>query len=162
LSAANDGIRPVILIERLEDDNLIPRVHNRQKGSNHRFGGPATNGDFPLGINRQARILREPFRDGAAELARSPGNGVLVDVGANALTAASFTSPGAGKSGKPCAKFTAPQSRASRVISRITDSVNCWALSEMGKRRMWGKKCKVVIIYCTSQTSPILSAIAGK
>jgi hypothetical protein len=33
-------------------------------------------------------------------------------------------SAGAAKSGKPCERFTAPYFRASRVISRITDSVN--------------------------------------
>jgi len=33
-------------------------------------------------------------------------------------------SAGAEKSGKPCDKFTAPYFNASRVISRITDSVN--------------------------------------
>src|SRR6185503_14480264 len=33
-------------------------------------------------------------------------------------------SAGAEKSGKPCERFTAPYFSASRVISRITDSVN--------------------------------------
>ena len=41
-----------------------------------------------------------------------------------ASTAARLTSSGAGKSGNPCARLTAPRSIASRVISRITDSVN--------------------------------------
>src|SRR6266550_1299300 len=37
---------------------------------------------------------------------------------------------GAGKSGKPCERLTAPYFIASRVISRITDSVNKLALRE--------------------------------
>src|SRR6266536_601311 len=41
-----------------------------------------------------------------------------------ARTAAAFTSSGASKSGKPWARLTAPCSSASRVISRMTDSVN--------------------------------------
>src|SRR5580704_9451803 len=51
-----------------------------------------------------------------------------------AARAASFTSAGAGKSGKPCAKLTAPCCRARRVISRITDSVKYSAFSESIRR----------------------------
>src|SRR6478672_5935936 len=48
-----------------------------------------------------------------------------------AATAASLISAGAGKSGKPWARLTAPCATASRVISRITDSVNVSALAEV-------------------------------
>src|SRR4051812_16353121 len=41
-----------------------------------------------------------------------------------AVHAASFIGSGIGKSGKPCARFTASCRLAMRVISRITDSVN--------------------------------------
>jgi hypothetical protein len=41
-----------------------------------------------------------------------------------------LTSSGAGKSGKPCDKLIAPCATESRVISRITDSVNDDALRE--------------------------------
>src|SRR3954469_5400366 len=37
---------------------------------------------------------------------------------------------GAGKSGNPCDRFTPPCSWLKRVISRITDSVNCVAFFE--------------------------------
>src|SRR5579864_2208765 len=47
-----------------------------------------------------------------------------------AWRAASFTSGEAGKSGNPCAMLTASYCMARRVISRITDSVNCSALVE--------------------------------
>src|SRR5437899_9603028 len=47
-----------------------------------------------------------------------------------ARQAASLISAGAGKSGIPCARFTAPWSWARRVISRITDSVKLRALFE--------------------------------
>src|SRR5215212_2895111 len=50
------------------------------------------------------------------------------------LSIASFAlrlmSSGAEKSGKPCDKFTAPYFNASRVISRMTDSVNKLALRD--------------------------------
>src|SRR5207247_695774 len=41
-----------------------------------------------------------------------------------ASAAACFSSSGAGKSGKPWARLTAPRAMASRFISRMTDSVN--------------------------------------
>src|SRR5215468_802409 len=48
---------------------------------------------------------------------------------ATASPAAFLISSGAGKSGNPCARFTAPYVMACRVISRITDSVKCETLS---------------------------------
>src|SRR5437764_4608765 len=47
-----------------------------------------------------------------------------------ACIATRLMSSGAAKSGKPCDRLTAPYFIASRVISRITDSVNCEALRE--------------------------------
>src|SRR5215475_11170677 len=53
-----------------------------------------------------------------------------------AWRAASLMSSGAAKSGKPCDRFTALYFIASRVISRITDSVNCSALAEIIRREI--------------------------
>src|ERR1700693_4428776 len=53
-----------------------------------------------------------------------------------ALRAASLISSGAAKSGKPCDKLTAPCFKARRVISRITDSVNCSAFAESMRREI--------------------------
>src|SRR5262245_60802141 len=53
-----------------------------------------------------------------------------------AAAAASLSSVGAGKSGKPWARLTAPASTASRFISRMTDSVKLSALRLI--RRMAG------------------------
>ena len=50
-----------------------------------------------------------------------------------AARAASLSSSGAPKSGKPWARFTAPWRNASRVISRMTDSVN-WLVRLLRKR----------------------------
>jgi len=44
--------------------------------------------------------------------------------------AASFTTEGAAKSGKPCDRFTPRYCWLSRVISRMTDSVNCVAFCD--------------------------------
>src|SRR5947209_15242294 len=51
-----------------------------------------------------------------------------------ALRAAYWISSGAAKSGKPWQRLTALCFSASRVISRITDSVNCSALAESMRR----------------------------
>src|SRR5579864_5403853 len=51
-----------------------------------------------------------------------------------ACRAASLTSAGAGKSGKPYERLTALCFSARRVISRITDSVNCSAFAESMRR----------------------------
>src|SRR5437867_2893576 len=48
-----------------------------------------------------------------------------------ARIAAALISDGAEKSGKPCERFTALCNKAWRVISRITDSVNCNGLEEI-------------------------------
>src|SRR2546423_15669627 len=47
-----------------------------------------------------------------------------------ACMATRLMSSGAAKSGKPCERFTAPYFIASRVISRMTDSVKRLALRE--------------------------------
>src|ERR1700674_1432899 len=55
---------------------------------------------------------------------------------AMAWRAASLISSGAAKSGKPWERFTAPCFRERRVISRITDSVNCSAFAESMRREI--------------------------
>src|SRR5476649_421048 len=47
-----------------------------------------------------------------------------------AAHAASLIAAGAGKSGKPCDRLTPPYIWFRRVISRMTDSVNCVAFFE--------------------------------
>src|SRR4029077_18458860 len=47
-----------------------------------------------------------------------------------AAHAASLIAAGAGKSGNPCDRLTPPWRSLSRVISRMTDSVNCVAFLE--------------------------------
>src|SRR5918998_189294 len=55
-----------------------------------------------------------------------------------AAAAARFKSSGAGKSGKPCERLTAPCFKASRVISRMTDSVKRLAFCETRERPVVG------------------------
>src|SRR5258706_9479546 len=55
---------------------------------------------------------------------------------AMALRAASLISSGAAKSGNPWDRLTAPCCKAKRVISRMTDSVNCSAFAESMRREI--------------------------
>src|SRR6266853_4704291 len=64
-----------------------------------------------------------------------------------AWRAASLTESGAGKSGKPCERFTALCFNARRVISRMTDSVNCSALAEIMRREICAMEESVVTLH---------------
>src|SRR5438093_8080820 len=69
-----------------------------------------------------------------------PGAGIS---GFFASCADSLISRGAGKSGNPCARLTAPYCIAWRVISRITDSVKCATLllRNRSEERRVGNAC---------------------
>src|SRR5712692_1174646 len=75
---------------------------------------------------------------------------------AMALRAASLISSGAAKSGNPWDRLTAPCFKARRVISRITDSVNCSAFAESMRREI----CAIVdseAVIAPSQNDEIVS-----
>src|SRR2546422_6159917 len=64
---------------------------------------------------------------------------------AMACRAASLISAGAGKSGSPCERLTALCFTARRVISRMTDSVNCSALAESMRRAISSARVGAVL-----------------
>src|SRR2546430_4627638 len=64
-----------------------------------------------------------------------------------AWRAASLTESGAGKSGKPCERLTALCFNARRVISRMTDSVNCSAFAEIMRREICAMEESVVTLH---------------
>src|SRR6202035_3558457 len=68
-----------------------------------------------------------------------------------ACRAASLTSMGAGKSGKPCERLTALCFSASRVISRMTDSVNCSAFAESMRRAICATEDSGAVITLKSK-----------
>ena len=88
----------------------------------------------------------EFFGDGVAQRFGSPGDGVLIDVGGDGLAGGFFDFGGAAKSGKPCARLTASCFSARRVISRITDSVNCSAFAESMRRPSWAMVVSGVVM----------------
>src|SRR3981189_3458672 len=78
---------------------------------------------------------------------------------AMALRAASLISSGAAKSGNPWDRLTAPCFKARRVISRMTDSVNCSAFAESMRREICAIERSGAVIS-PSQNDEIVSAVA--
>src|SRR5260370_40696537 len=76
-----------------------------------------------------------------------------------ALRAASLISSGAAKSGKPCERLTAPCFKARRVISRMTDSVNCSAFAESMRREICAIETSEAVI-APSQNDEMVSMVA--
>src|SRR5438067_5764883 len=79
-----------------------------------------------------------------------------------AWRAASFISAGAAKSGKPCERLTALCFIARRVISRITDSVNCSALAEIIRRDTSAIFISGVLIFPTYPSAANLTALRSR
>ena len=79
--AAQDGVGAVVLVERLEHDDLLAGIDQGEQGRGHALGGAAAHRDLGL------RVVVEPAEaprladQGLAQSLRSPGDGVLVDVG---------------------------------------------------------------------------------
>ena len=79
--AAQFGVRPVILVERFEHHDLVAGVADCQQGRDHGFGRAAADRDILFGINRNALPQAHLAGDGLAQILRTPGNGVLINVG---------------------------------------------------------------------------------
>src|SRR5260370_22141535 len=75
---------------------------------------------------------------------------------AMALRGVSLISSGAAKSGNPWDRLTAPCFNASRVISRVTDSVNCSAFAESMRREICASERSGAVI-APSQNDEIMS-----
>src|SRR5438132_4924786 len=68
-----------------------------------------------------------------------------------ALRAASLISSGAAKSGNPWDRLTARCFKASRVISRMTDSVNCSAFAESIRREICAIERSAAVITASQE-----------
>ena len=78
-----DRVRTVVLVERLEHDDLVARVEETEHRRDHRLGRAAGDGHLGLRVDRvPARELARGRRgDRVAQRLAAPGDGVLVDVG---------------------------------------------------------------------------------
>src|SRR5258707_11149492 len=78
-----------------------------------------------------------------------------------AWRAASLISSGAAKSGNPCDRLTALCFSARRVISRITDSVNCSAFAESMRREICAMERSGAVIAPSQNTQFIVVAASA-
>ncbi len=101
LRAAQDRVRPVILIERLEHDHFVAGIDDRQQRRSHRFGGAAGDGDLGLRVHGHPVPVRVLAGERVPEPLGPPGDGVLVHVVANRLRRRLFQDVGGGKVREP-------------------------------------------------------------
>src|SRR6266436_5181527 len=83
--AAENRVRPIIFVERLEHHDFVAGIDDGHHRRHHRFRRAAANGDFALGIDAHTLRALEFLDDSVAQRLRTPGDGVLVDVVGNGL-----------------------------------------------------------------------------
>lgn len=98
-----DRVGSVVLVERLEDDDLVARVQEAEHRRDHRLGGTAGDGDLGLGVDLlpAREVARGDGGDGIPERLGAPGDGVLVDVRVDRIGDRSLELRRAGEVGEP-------------------------------------------------------------
>src|SRR5262245_47089856 len=78
--AGDDAARPVVLVERLEDDDLVARVEHGQERRQHGLGRAATDRHVAVGID--VHVVERAVLPGnrLAQARRAPGDRVLMEV----------------------------------------------------------------------------------
>ena len=103
-----DGIRAVVLVERLEHDHLVAGVDRRQHRRHHRLGRTAAHRHLRLGIDRHAVPPREVAGHRLAQRLRAPRHRVLVDVGGDGRPGRRLQRLGRGEVGEPLRQVHRP------------------------------------------------------
>jgi hypothetical protein len=78
--ARQDGVRAVVLVERLEDDHLVAGIDDPEQAGDHRLGRSAADRHLRVGVDRHAVAPRPVAGDGLAQDAGAPGHRILVHV----------------------------------------------------------------------------------
>src|SRR5438034_499709 len=78
--AAENCVRTVIFVERLEHHNLIAWIDDGHHRGQHRFRGAVADGDLALRVVADALGSGKFFNDGIPQRFCAPGDGVLIDV----------------------------------------------------------------------------------
>jgi len=122
-----NGIRPIIFIKGRKNDDLVHRIADRQHGCHHCFGTATGYDDifiFVIGspMKRETFLARACLKFGAPHVTEThTGCGTKFRCFSKAPQA---VRGGGSKSGNPCDRLMAPYILATRVIRRMTDSVN--------------------------------------
>ena len=80
LRAAEDGVRPVVLVEGREDRHLVPGVRHRHHGGHHGLRAAAGDGNLAVGADGEAHVPGLLCRQGLPEVLGPPGDRILVEV----------------------------------------------------------------------------------
>ena len=78
-------VRGVVLVERLEHDDLLARVHRSHHRGDHPLGGSTCDCDLGVRVDVHPEEPHRLFRDRVAELFNAPCDGVLVVVSLDSL-----------------------------------------------------------------------------
>jgi len=76
----DDTARAVVLVERLEDDDLVARVQHGEQGRQHGLGRAAADRHVAVGLDLHTVELAVLLGDRLSEARRAPGDRVLVEV----------------------------------------------------------------------------------
>ncbi len=99
--AGQDRIGAVVLVHRVEQDDLVAGVEQRQQRGDHRLGRTTGHADLALGVDAPPGIGPADLRsDGTAEVGGAPGDRVLVEVGVERRLGCLLQLVGAGEVGK--------------------------------------------------------------
>ena len=100
LGAGENRVRTIVLVERLEDDHLVARIHQRHEHRRHRFGRAARHRHVAVRIDLHVVPAPVLLGDRLAKHRRAPRDRVLVDVAVDRRARRLLHRSGIGKSGK--------------------------------------------------------------
>ncbi len=116
--AGQQAVRPIVLVEGLEDHHLIARVHHGHDGSHHGLGSAAAYGYLGLGVHLQPLETCHLARDGGPESRCAPRYGVLVQVLLDGATGGILDGLGRREVGKSLGQVHPPVSMMGQKDSR--------------------------------------------
>ena len=77
---AQNRVRTVVFVERLEYDDFFARIDGRHQGGNHPFGRAAANGQIGFRVQLHAIIVQCLGDNRVAQALGTPGNRILIVV----------------------------------------------------------------------------------
>src|SRR5207302_1877680 len=83
--AAQLRVRPIILIERFEDNHFIALVQKREQAGHHSFGCSAAYSDLALRIEIELIKAVVVLANRVPKRLQTPSDRVLIDIGPNGL-----------------------------------------------------------------------------
>ena len=115
------------VVERLEDDDLVPRLAEREQRRGDGLGRSGRDQHAVVGVERQAVVRPLVLGDGRPELGDARPRGVLVVAGPDRRDGRVGDAAGPSVSGNPCPRLIDPVAAASADISAKIVVVNGWS-----------------------------------